>query len=62
MAGKAIAGWKLSFRLLTKFGDAGVLNLGNSVPFLGGLIGGTFDGVATNTVGNLARNTFVESA
>jgi len=50
---------KVGFRLLTKFGEKGAINLGKSVPFIGGLIGGTFDSVTTNTIGNIARNTFI---
>jgi hypothetical protein len=49
----------VGFRLLTKFGTKGVINLGRAVPFLGGLIGGTFDGVTTNTIGNVARDLFL---
>lgn len=49
---------KVGFRLLTKFGEKGVINLGKAVPLLGGFIGAAFDGVTTNTVGNVARDTF----
>lgn len=50
---------KVGFRLLTKFGDKGAINLGKAVPLVGGLIGATFDSVATNTIGNIARDTFI---
>jgi len=50
---------KVGFRLLTKFGEKGVVNLGKAVPILGGVIGATFDSVATNTIGNIARDTFI---
>lgn len=50
---------KVGFRLLTKFGETGVINLGKTVPLLGGVIGATFDSVTTNTVGNIARDTFI---
>ena len=49
----------VGFRLLTKFGQKGFVNLGKTSPFLGGIVGATFDVVATNTVGNVARNTFI---
>lgn len=49
---------KVGFRLVTKFGEKGVINLGKAVPLLGGIIGGTFDLYTTNTVGNVARNAF----
>lgn len=50
---------KVGFRLVTKFGEKGVINLGKAVPILGGLIGATFDSVTTNTIGNIARDTFI---
>ncbi|MCH7330856.1 EcsC family protein [Acinetobacter modestus] len=50
---------KVGFRLLTKFGEKGVINLGKTVPLLGGIIGASFDSVTTNTVGNIARDTFI---
>jgi len=50
---------KVGFRLLTKFGEKGVVNLGKSVPLIGGVIGGTVDSVATNTIGNIARDAFI---
>ena len=49
----------VSFKLLTKFGNKGVINLGKTVPVLGGIIGATFDSFSTNVVGNIARNTFL---
>lgn len=52
---------KVGFRLLTKFGEKGVINLGKAVPLFGGIVGATFDSVATNTIGNVARNTFHEN-
>lgn len=50
---------KVGFRLFTKFGEKGVINLGKTVPILGGIIGGTVDSVTTNTVGNAARDAFL---
>ncbi|HAC88088.1 MAG: EcsC family protein [Halomonas sp.] len=50
---------KVGFRLLTKFGEKGVVNLGKAVPLIGGVIGGTFDSVTTNMIGNIARDTFI---
>lgn len=49
---------KVGFRLVTKFGEKGIINLGKAVPIVGGIIGGTFDTVATNTIGNVARDIF----
>ena len=50
---------KVGFRLFTKFGEKGAINLGKAVPFVGAVIGATVDSVSTNTIGNVARNTFV---
>lgn len=49
---------KVGFRLLTKFGQKGVINAGRAVPLLGGLIGGGVDAAWTKAIGNQARNTF----
>lgn len=50
---------KVGFRLLTKFGEKGVINLGKAVPIVGGLVGGAIDAVSTNTIGNMAKKTFI---
>jgi hypothetical protein len=52
---------KVGFRLITKFGEKGVINLGKAIPVVGGLIGGTIDGVSTNAIGNVARNIFINN-
>ena len=52
----------VGFRLLTKFGEKGVINLGKAVPLVGGVIGATFEAVSTNGVGNVARDTFIASS
>jgi 4-diphosphocytidyl-2C-methyl-D-erythritol kinase len=36
-----------------------MINLGKAVPLVGGIIGGSIDMAATNTIGNMARNTFL---
>ena len=51
---------QVGFRLLTKFGEKGMINLGKTVPLIGGIIGATFDSVSTNQIGNVARNTFIQ--
>jgi len=51
---------KIGFRLLTKFGEKGAINLGKAVPLIGGIIGATFDSIGTNVVGNVARDTFIQ--
>lgn len=48
----------VGFRLLTKAGTRGVINLTKMVPVVGGAVGGTVDLVACRTVGKLAKKTF----
>jgi len=50
---------RVGFRLLTTSSTKGMINLGKSVPLVGGIIGGSIDVAATNTIGNMARNTFL---
>lgn len=52
---------KVGFRLLTKFGEKGVINLGKTIPLVGGIVGGSFDSFTTNTIGNVSRDTFIVS-
>jgi hypothetical protein len=49
----------VGFRLVTKFGQKGIVNLGKAVPLVGGVIGGAFDGIGTNTIGKTAKKVFV---
>jgi uncharacterized protein (DUF697 family) len=53
---------KVGFRLLTKAGEKGVINLMKFVPVVGGVIGGTVDAVTTNLIGNVARSVFLPLA
>lgn len=52
----------IGFRLVTKFGQTGVVNLGKAIPLAGGVIGGTFDGAATHAAGKVAKNLFLTNA
>lgn len=52
----------VGFRLFTKFGEKGIINLGKAVPVLGGIIGGTFDGVATKAIGEVAIKAFIDES
>lgn len=52
----------VGFRLLTKFGHKGVINLGKMVPLAGGIIGGTVDAFTTNVIGNVAYNLFIKES
>lgn len=49
---------KVGFRLVTKFGEKGVVNLGKAIPLIGGAIGGTVDGLSTNVIGKTAKRVF----
>lgn len=49
---------KVGFRLLTKFGEKGVINLGKAVPIVGGVIGGTVDGISTHSIGKISKRVF----
>ncbi|WP_423823531.1 EcsC family protein [Salinisphaera sp. SPP-AMP-43] len=50
---------KVGFRLVTKFGHTGVINLGKAVPLVGGVIGGGVDAASTHAIGRVARQTFI---
>jgi hypothetical protein len=56
----AVINQKVGFRLLTKFGEKGAINMGKAIPLIGGFIGGTFDTITTNIIGDIARNTFIQ--
>lgn len=49
---------KVGYRLVTKFGEKGIINLGKLVPVVGGIIGGTVDAVGTHTIGKAAKKVF----
>lgn len=49
----------VGFRLLTKFGQKGSINLVKLVPLAGGIVGGTLDSISTNIIGNIARQMFI---
>ena len=50
---------KVGFRLLTKFGTKGVINIGKAIPLLGGVIGGGFDFAETRIIGSRAYKMFI---
>ena len=50
---------KVGFRLLTKFGEKGAVNLGKMVPLAGGAVGAAVDGSSTYAVGRAAKRLFV---
>lgn len=50
---------KVGFRLLTKFGEKGTVNLFKVVPVLGGVVGATVDTASTISIGKAAEKIFV---
>ena len=50
----------VGFRLLTKFGQTGLVNLGKALPLIGGIVGGGFDAGSTKIIGKVAVRTFIE--
>ena len=48
-------------KLVTKFSEKGVIQLGRFVPFAGGAVGALVDGVASNLIGNAAIQTFIKN-
>jgi EcsC protein family len=53
---------KVGFRLITKAGEKGVINLMKLVPLVGGVVGGTFDGIFVNSCGKTAKNIFSQAS
>lgn len=51
----------VGFRLATKFGSTGVINLGKMVPLVGAIIGGTFDTTTTLMIADFAKKTFTKN-
>jgi hypothetical protein len=49
----------VGFRLVTKAGSRGAVNLIKAVPFVGGIVGGSLDAAATNVIGQTAKHVFV---
>lgn len=50
---------KVGFRLITKFGEKGIINLAKLVPLAGGFIGGAIDLIETKAIADKAYNVFV---
>lgn len=53
---------RVGFRLLTKFGEKGVINLGKLIPVAGGVIGGAMDVASTAVIAKNAISLFIEDA
>ena len=63
ISGKALTeiNKKVGFRLITKAGEKGIVNLTKFIPVVSGFVGGTFDAVACRAVGRTAKNLFGSS-
>ena len=51
---------QVGFRLVTKFGQKGLVNVIKMMPLIGGVVGGVFDTGMTLTIGNIAKKLFSE--
>ena len=51
---------KIGFKLVTKAGSKGILNLTKMVPVIGGVFGAGFDIITTKTIGATAKKLFVD--
>lgn len=53
---------QVGFRLITKAGEKGVVNLTKFVPVVGGLVGGSIDALSCRAVGRISKNIFTPSS
>lgn len=53
---------QIGFRLLTKAGQTGVVNLSKAIPFVGGAVGGAIDAASCRVVGKTAKRLFFPRA
>ena len=51
---------KVGFRLITKFGEKGLINMGKLLPVVGGAVSGAFDLATTRVIANNAYKLFIE--
>lgn len=51
---------QVGFRLFTKFGEKGLVNLHKAIPVLGGLIGGSVDAFSTYAIAKAAKALFLD--
>lgn len=52
---------KVGFRLITKAGETGAVNLMKMVPLAGGIVGGAFDVASTKIIANNAYHIFIKN-
>ena len=51
---------KVTFRLITKFGEKGLINIGKLIPVVGGIINGGLDLAETSVIANRAVKMFID--
>lgn len=49
----------VGFRLITKFGEKGLVNLCKAVPYIGGIVGGSVDAISTYAIAKTAKAMFL---
>ena len=49
----------VGFRLFTKFGQKGLVNIHKAIPVLGGVVGGTVDAMSTYAIAKAAKALFL---
>ena len=52
----------VGFRLVTKGGSKGLINLGKAIPIFGGIVGATYNNIETNIYAKKAKKVFNEDA
>ena len=53
---------KVGFRLLTKFGEKGIINIGKMIPIVGAVINGGFDMAETKLIASRAYKMFIKNS
>lgn len=53
---------KVGFRLLTKFGEKGIINIGKMIPIVGAVINGGFDMAETKLIAHQAYKLFIKNS
>jgi len=51
---------KVGFRLVTKFGQKGIVNFGKAIPLIGGVVGAGFDVGSTKVIGKKSIDVFLK--
>lgn len=50
----------VGFRLVTKFGEKGIINLGKCVPIIGGVLGAALDIATVDVIAKVAKDAFLD--